>query len=182
MRARARATATAATAATAASSAATRCARDARRRAGGDARARRRFASTATARGGRAPRRRNSRGRGAACAPEGLGDAARRGRRFVARWEAAGARASATPAALTSLRPSEDAAAKLSVENAVYESDVFRKMHCELAWGDGGFEVLHVVMYPWAERAAPVFPPPPAADVVGLRRTRVAVHRRRRAG
>ena len=65
---------------------------------------------------------------------------------------------------MTSMRPGKDAEAKLSVENAVYESDVFRKMHCELAWGDGGFEVLHVVMYPWAERAAPVF----AADVVGF--------------
>ena len=101
--------------------------------------------------------------RGAERAPEGS-TTRRAAEAFVARWEAAGARASALPAAMTSMRPGKDAAAKLSVENAVYESDVFRKMHCELAWGDGGFEVLHVVMYPWAERAAPVF----AADVVGF--------------
>ena len=93
-----------------------------------------------------------------------MGTTRRAAEAFVARWEAAGARASALPAAMTSMRPGKDAEAKLSVENAVYESDVFRKMHCELAWGDGGFEVLHVVMYPWAERAAPVF----AADVVGF--------------
>lgn len=83
---------------------------------------------------------------------------------FVRRWEAMGATPSATLADMASLRPLEGADARLCVENAVYESDVFRKMHCELAWGDGGFEVLHVVMYPWASRAAPVF----AADVVGF--------------
>lgn len=159
MRARARATATAATAS---SSAATRA-----RATRVDARRRRARATTIRVDGDRARRTRAEATklawRGAACAPEGS-VTRRAAEAFVARWEAAGARASATPAALTSLRPSEDAAAKLSVENAVYESDVFRKMHCELAWGDGGFEVLHVVMYPWAERAAPVF----AADVVGF--------------
>ena len=84
---------------------------------------------------------------------------------YVERWEALGA----TPSDglgddLASMRPLDDAPSKLCVENAVYESDVFRKMHVELAWGDGGFEVLHVVMYPWAERAAPVY----AADAVGF--------------
>ena len=84
---------------------------------------------------------------------------------FVARWEAMGATPSASlEPELASLRPREGAEANLRVENAVYENETFRKMHCELAWGDGGFEVLHVVMYPWAERSAPVF----AADVVGF--------------
>lgn len=58
----------------------------------------------------------------------------------------------------------KDVEVKLLVENVVYESDVFCKMYCELVWGDGGFEVLYVVMYSWAERAASVF----AADVVGF--------------
>jgi phycocyanobilin:ferredoxin oxidoreductase len=29
------------------------------------------------------------------------------------------------------------------------QTDVFRKIHLEVAWGLGGLEVLHVVMYPW---------------------------------
>lgn len=96
-------------------------------------------------------------------APEGvIRDAAEA---FVERWRASGATPSASiDASMVSLRPREGAEAKLCVENAVFESETFRKMHCELAWGDGGFEVLHVVVYPWAERAAPVF----AADVVGF--------------
>jgi phycocyanobilin:ferredoxin oxidoreductase len=96
-------------------------------------------------------------------APEGvIRDAAEA---FVERWRASGATPSASiDASMVSLRPREGAEAKLYVENAVFESETFRKMHCELAWGDGGFQVLHVVVYPWAERAAPVF----AADVVGF--------------
>ena len=94
-----------------------------------------------------------------------MGTTRRAAEAFVARWEAMGATPSASlEPELASLRPREGAEANLRVENAVYENETFRKMHCELAWGDGGFEVLHVVMYPWAERAAPVF----AADVVGF--------------
>jgi phycocyanobilin:ferredoxin oxidoreductase len=83
---------------------------------------------------------------------------------LVARGRAGGARRAELEPSMASLRPNADADARLCVENVVYEDDVFRKMHCELAWGDGGFEVLHAVMYPWAERAAPLF----AADMVSF--------------
>jgi len=95
-------------------------------------------------------------------APDGL--MKRTAEALVARWRAGGAREVELEASMASLRPNADADARLCVENVVYEDDVFRKMHCELAWGDGGFEVLHAVMYPWAERATPLF----AADMVSF--------------
>ena len=95
-------------------------------------------------------------------APDGL--IKRTAEALVARWRAGGARQAELEPSMASLRPNADADARLCVENVVYEDDVFRKMHCELAWGDGGFEVLHAVMYPWAERAAPLF----AADMVSF--------------
>lgn len=94
---------------------------------------------------------------------------------IVDRWRALGARRSerrGSERGFATMRSrevdSDDGgsarASAMAIDNVVYEDEVFRKMHCELAWGDGGFEVLHVVMYPWCERATPVF----AADVVSF--------------
>jgi len=44
------------------------------------------------------------------------------------------------------------------------QTDVFRKMHLEVAWGLGGLEVLHCVMYPWPDVPCPIF----AADLVAF--------------
>jgi hypothetical protein len=59
---------------------------------------------------------------------------------------------------------SGDPATRMRIENLCLQTDLFRKMHLEVAHGLGGMEVLHVVMYPWAEVAAPIF----AADVVAF--------------
>ena len=50
------------------------------------------------------------------------------------------------------------------IENLVFTNAAFRKMHLEVAWGLGGLEVMHVVMYPWASVAAPIY----AADLVAF--------------
>lgn len=42
----------------------------------------------------------------------------------------------------------EEAYPRLLVENRVYSSRVFRKLHLEVAWRQDGLQVLHGVMYP----------------------------------
>ena len=60
--------------------------------------------------------------------------------------------------------PDGDPATRIRIENLCLQTDAFRKMHLEVAWGLGGLEVLHCVIYPWAEVAAPIF----AADLVAF--------------
>jgi hypothetical protein len=57
-----------------------------------------------------------------------------------------------------------DPTTKVRIENLVFTNDIFRKMHLEVAWGLGGLEVMHVVVYPWASVAAPIY----AADLVAF--------------
>jgi hypothetical protein len=42
----------------------------------------------------------------------------------------------------------EEGYPRLLVENRVYSSRVFRKLHLEVAWRQDGLQVLHGVMYP----------------------------------
>ena len=60
--------------------------------------------------------------------------------------------------------PDGDPATRIRIENLCLQTDAFRKMHLEVAWGLGGLEVLHCVIYPWAEVSAPIF----AADLVAF--------------
>jgi hypothetical protein len=57
-----------------------------------------------------------------------------------------------------------DPTTAVRIENLVFTNAAFRKMHLEVAWGLGGLEVMHVVMYPWASVAAPIY----AADLVAF--------------
>lgn len=57
-----------------------------------------------------------------------------------------------------------DPGTKVRIENLVFQSPKFRKMHLEVAWGLGGLEVAHVVVYPYACVGAPIY----AADVVSF--------------
>ena len=43
-----------------------------------------------------------------------------------------------------------DPTTAVRIENLVFTNAAFRKMHLEVAWGLGGLEVMHVVVYPWA--------------------------------
>ena len=45
--------------------------------------------------------------------------------------------------------PDGDPATRIRIENLCLQTDAFRKMHLEVAWGLGGLEVLHCVIYPW---------------------------------
>ena len=60
--------------------------------------------------------------------------------------------------------PDGDPATRIRIENLCLQTDAFRKMHLEVAWGLGGLEVLHCVVYPWADVPAPVY----AADLVAF--------------
>jgi len=53
---------------------------------------------------------------------------------------------------------------RIRIENLCLQTDAFRKMHLEVAWGLGGIEVLHCVMYPWPNSPLPIF----AADLVAF--------------
>ena len=57
-----------------------------------------------------------------------------------------------------------DPTTAVRIENLVFTNAAFRKMHLEVAWGLGGLEVMHVVVYPWASVAAPIY----AADLVAF--------------
>ena len=57
-----------------------------------------------------------------------------------------------------------DPSTRIRIENLCLQTDVFRKMHLEVAWGLGGMEVLHCVMYPWPDAPLPMF----AADLVAF--------------
>ena len=57
-----------------------------------------------------------------------------------------------------------DPTTAVRIENLVFTNAAFRKMHLEVAWGLGGLEVMHVVMYPWASVSAPIY----AADLVAF--------------
>lgn len=60
--------------------------------------------------------------------------------------------------------PDGDPATRIRIENLCLQTDAFRKMHLEVAWGLGGLEVLHCVVYAWAEVPCPIF----AADLVAF--------------
>ena len=53
--------------------------------------------------------------------------------------------------------PDGDPSTRIRIENLCLQTDTFRKMHLEVAWGLGGIEVLHCVMYPWPHVPAPIF-------------------------
>ena len=53
---------------------------------------------------------------------------------------------------------------RFTLENRLYTSDVFRRLHLELATGEKGLQVLHVVMYPWPAYELPIF----SMDVVSF--------------
>ena len=57
-----------------------------------------------------------------------------------------------------------DPTTAVRIENLVFTNAAFRKMHLEVAWGLGGLEVMHVVVYPWASVPAPIY----AADLVAF--------------
>lgn len=42
----------------------------------------------------------------------------------------------------------EEGYPRLQIENRIYSSRVFRKIHLEVAWRQDGLQVLHIVMYP----------------------------------
>ena len=65
---------------------------------------------------------------------------------------------------MDAVAPDGDPATRIRIENLCLQTDAFRKMHLEVAWGLGGLEVLHCVIYPWAEVSAPIF----AADLVAF--------------
>jgi len=62
------------------------------------------------------------------------------------------------------IAPDGDPNTKVRIENLVFTNPKFRKMHLEVAWGLGGLEVMHVVVYPWASVQAPIY----AADLVAF--------------
>ena len=64
---------------------------------------------------------------------------------------------------LTSPTKGEPGWPRLQVENRVYTSAAFRKLHVELAARSDGLCVLHCVMYPWIDFPLPIF----SLDLVG---------------
>jgi phycocyanobilin:ferredoxin oxidoreductase len=46
---------------------------------------------------------------------------------------------------------------RFTIENRVYHSAVFRKIHMELAVRQDGMQIFHFVMYPWPAFDIPIF-------------------------
>lgn len=58
---------------------------------------------------------------------------------------------------ITDPKKEEEGFPRMLVENRIYTSSKFRKMHLELAWKQDGLQVLHIVLFPNDNLDIPIF-------------------------